>query len=126
MNAVKLLSLQNGSATFNRGKEEILPSTSYSGNVTVNQSGAPGIAPHFEVSFLIGAEVEAGGVLRSNYFSWACIVPAQTPDVSYRDVETDAARMLAPMLRSLADEIEKDVQRADNEVLASGADSSNV
>lgn len=91
--------------------------TARHGNVTTNiiNSGQPGFPAHYEVTFMIQTIVDHDGIETNNTFHWGCIVPEQNDRAQYRSVKDQAARQVAPMLRSLADKIEADLPKFDDQ-----------
>jgi hypothetical protein len=106
--------LRNGNIRFVKQVNEIEPTTEKNGNVTTNYSGQPGVPGHFETSFMIRIEMEENGIQFNNVFHWNDIVLSDKDAVPYRDIETIAARNLAPTLRAAADLIEQAVAEYDS------------
>jgi hypothetical protein len=110
MASIKDFQMGNGSVTF---RSEIEPTpetreTSKQGSVVVNtiNSATQGVPAYYEVSFMLNTTIEHDGVVASNIFHWTCLVSEKSDRAQYRSVEDQAARQIAPMLRSLADKIE--------------------
>jgi hypothetical protein len=99
--------LTAGEITFSK-EEKGRPATSETkDNVTINHVAIPGTPAHYEVTFMVSATFqEAEGLDFSNRFHLTCLVPEPSDRAQYRAVEDQAARQIAPMLRSLADKIE--------------------
>lgn len=107
---VKDARLGNGSITYMR---EIEPrpetrETSRHGNVTTNiiNQAIEGVPAHYEVTFMLNSTFETEGIQAHNVFHWNCVVVEKNERAPYRSIEDQAARQIAPMLRSLADRIE--------------------
>lgn len=114
MTKVKALRLGNGSVTYipvvePRPASSRTTKTDHNVSVTINDAAIPGTPAHYEVTFMIGADLEHGELESHNTFHLSCVVPEQSDTAQYRSVEDQAARQLAPMLRALADKIEADL-----------------
>jgi len=87
--------------------------TQRDGNVTINNIGTPGVPASFEVTSMITADHEAGDVKFHNIFHWKVVLVGLPKDAPYSEVDAEAARRLAPMLRDVADLIEQQVKAYD-------------
>lgn len=115
MTLLKDAQINNGSVSYNNGRETVPATTKRDGNVTINHSEIPGIPPHFEVSFLISPEYQNKGVEWSNIFHWKCIVLEKEENQSYRSVEMAGAEQVVAMLRDLASHLEKQIDTFNTE-----------
>ena len=79
-------------------------------SIVNDEIGSPA---HFEASFSISAAFSQNGLDFRNFLAWACVVPNEQDDAQFFEVETQAARQIAPMLRALADQVEKQVAEVD-------------
>ncbi|MDB5678649.1 hypothetical protein [Sphingomonas bacterium] len=98
-----------GSIKFIKAIEPTPTTSETEGNVTVKNMGSPGVPAYYDASFMLHAKHDKSGVTFSNIFHWNVIVNAKTIDAPYSEIEGAAALQIAPMLRELADEIEKQV-----------------
>jgi hypothetical protein len=110
---IKSVEFGSGSIEYSSGILATEDSEVTTGNVTVKNFGQPDYPAHFRVSFMIGSDFECEGVSVRNAFQFDCVVTEKDRNCSYNLVEAAAARKLAPMLRSIATEIEKSVQEFD-------------
>jgi hypothetical protein len=113
MATLENLEFGNGRVTY-VSKVDPTPRTERSdtnGNVTINNitEAQPGRPAFYDVTFILTANFENAGVKFSNVFSWECVVPEESDRAQYRSVEDQAAKQIAPMLRTLADQIEADL-----------------
>lgn len=111
---LKAVSFGNGEVTFYSEVEETPTTTTKSGNVTVNNVGRPGVPAYFEVQFMLNCQYVAGQIDAQNIFHFRALVTDKGRDTSYAEVEAEGARLLAPMLREIADNIEKQVAEFDS------------
>lgn len=103
----------NGSVRF-FGEVEPIPATSETrDNITINNMGQPGEPARFEVTYMIACDFEMDGVEVNNLFHWTVALTGVHRDDPYAGIEAEGARQLAPMLRSVADQIEKQVAEFD-------------
>jgi len=98
-----------GSVTYRYEIEAVPPSSKTEGNVTINNSGSPGCPAHYEVEPMITVDHDAGGVIFSNTFHWKVVVVGLPKNAPYSEIDAEAARQIAPMLRDAANLIEKQV-----------------
>jgi hypothetical protein len=95
-------------------KVDAVPTTSKTtGNTTVNVVGSPEKPGYFQTSFMLSCDFSEAGREFSNIFHWTVVTPLGDKSVSYTEVEADAARQLAPMLRAAADKVEQLVAEFD-------------
>ena len=111
----KLKSVNFGFGTVGYISEEpaVPATTETKGNVTVNDMGSPGKAAFWEVSNMFSCTFEAGDETFSNIFHLTTRIPGSTGATPYIELEAEAARQYAPMLRAIADSIEKQVAEFD-------------
>lgn len=79
------------------------------GNVTIVNQAQPGEPSHFVASFRIEATFEVEGLQTTNVLLWDVVIPEDDQFAPYRSVEDRAAKLIAPMLRSVADKLEADL-----------------
>lgn len=113
MSALKDVKLDNGSISYTPKFEGSPASIKTTGNVTVHNHEIKGVPAHFAASLFINATYEHDGIELSNMFTWNCLVSEPDDNATYRSVEDQAARQIAPMLRALADKIEADLPSFD-------------
>jgi len=113
MDDLTLTSFGNGSIRFVGKVDEVPPSTTVDGNVTINNSGTPGVPAHFETTTMIQAQIKVSDVTAFSTFHLNDVVLSENADVPYREIEYKAARRLAPMLRAIADQIDQEMARFD-------------
>ena len=101
------VSFGNGRVVFNSRVDAVPPSSETKGNVTINNMGQSGSPAHFEVTFMISVGGKVNNLDNKNIFHWTTVVPVEDQETSYREIESQGAQQLAPMLRSVADKIEK-------------------
>ena len=103
----------NGEIRF-VGKVDPVPASSKTtGNVTVNNSAQPGVPSHYLTNFMISAELEEKGLTARNVFQWNSVVLSDDQNAPYRAIEDQAVRQIAPLLRAVADEMDKAVAEFD-------------
>jgi len=116
---MKLTNFANGSVSYRPlqpGREASETST-VSGNVTVNVVNAEldPAPPCFRVTFFIGFSHGTVGPDESDFLNLTVQVPAESVDQSYMQIEEAAARQVPAALRALADAVEKDIARTDQD-----------
>lgn len=105
-------SLGHGLAEFIPGSPAVPSTSETNGNVTVHTQGSEATPSFFEVSFTIGVELRNGDAQTYWPTTISVPLPADDPDLSYREIETEAAHLLPEALRSVAAEIEHALERA--------------
>ena len=111
--AVKLVGFESGQIAY-QGTIEPTPATSTtSGNVTVTNTAQPGRPAHYDVSFTIHFETGDSPLQAATIFSVHLRLPGFGRDAPYGQVESLAARQVAPVLRAVADQIEQQVAEFD-------------
>lgn len=112
---VQIQNLKFGFGTLTyRGRVEAIPaSVVKQGNVTTHNAAQPGSPAYFEVAFQIQGHVEEDGVSEFHIFNLTVPLIDKPADSSYSEIEAEAAKQLAPMLRLFADEIERQVAETD-------------
>jgi len=103
--------MNNGTVQFFNAVEPRPARTETSGNVTINNNGTPGQPAHFKVNFIITAPCDLLDLVH-NVLHWTCVVPADTDEAQYRQVEDQAAQRLPSHLRALADALETQIAEA--------------
>lgn len=103
-----------GAVTFHNEVKAKKATSKTTGNVTINNSAQPGSPAHFDVSFMLSCDLTEGGLDFTNIFHWSVmVVPEAGKPALYGEVEGEAARQLAPMLRAVANTIEAEVAKTD-------------
>ena len=115
--APKLTSIEfgYGHVRYFKGVEAEPATTQTEGSVTINNAAIPAVPSSFEVSRQITANFEVDGLKFYNIFSWNCEFANAEMSTPYIEVDSQAARMIAPMLRAVADQIETEVAEFDKE-----------
>lgn len=103
----------NGEIRFVAKVDPVPASSKTTGNVTVNNSAQPGSPAHYRTSFMLSTDLEEEGVIASNVFHWNSVVLNDDQNASYRAIEDQAVRQIAPLLRAVADEMDKAVAEFD-------------
>lgn len=103
----------NGEIFYVAKVPEVPATTETKGNVTINNMGSPGVPSYFEVSFRTVATFDHDGVHRDFYLTPSIVISGHSKDSTFREIESKAARSVAPMLRAIADEIEQQVKDYD-------------
>ncbi|MBZ9808141.1 hypothetical protein [Mesorhizobium sp. ESP-6-2] len=106
---IKDLRLGNGSVTYHRKIDPVPDTKEINENVTIINKGSKGSPAYYEVTFMISSAIENDGLETRNTFHWNCLVAEADHNAAYRSVEDRGARLIAPMLRALADKIEKEL-----------------
>lgn len=114
-----------GSVQYIKEIEEVPATSKVTGNVTINNSGSPGVEGHFLVTFMLTHEDVNCSSSPRNIFHWTTAVFGMSQDASYAEVEAEAARQIAPALRDLATGVEKLVREFDEKVLAKASHQDN-
>ncbi|MDN3645079.1 hypothetical protein QWY75_02525 [Pontixanthobacter aestiaquae] len=105
-----------GSVQFIKEVEATPPTTKVEGNVTINNAGVAGKPEHFLVTFMLSCADDGPISQRDNIFHWTVAVSDLPRDTPYSEVEEAAARKLAPMLREVAESVEKLVSDFDGKM----------
>jgi hypothetical protein len=87
--------------------------TERDGNVTIHNEGSPGVPGHFRYSAMLSADFEEEGVKFHNIFHWETLIVGKPGGTPYAELDADAARHIAPMLRDVAASIEAQVAEYD-------------
>ena len=87
------------------------------GNLTVNVVGKPGKPPRWMATYTLNCEFESDAGRYTNVLGWTVQLPAENVhEARYFEVEAEGSRQIAPMLRAVANEIEKVVAQYDSEL----------
>ena len=86
--------------------DPVLETVEKHGNVTVRNAGSAGQPAYFEVAHQIQFYTEQSGISLFNVFSLTIPLTDILPDTPYTQIELEAARQLALVLRSCAQQIE--------------------
>ncbi|HZW15430.1 MAG TPA: hypothetical protein VFF66_04150 [Brevundimonas sp.] len=108
----------NGTVRYFSEVEPTPTTSKTTGNVTVNNMGQPGLPAYYEVTYMLSCDFEASGVEITNHVHWTAALTGVGRDAPYGEVEAEGARQIAPMLRSVADQIEKLVAEFDANLAA--------
>lgn len=109
MMELKSAGVGNGIVQFQKKVEPTAETKETTANFTIVNVSKPGVPSHFIVTFDVDASFEGGGLEARNFFAWTTVLPSDDQYASYRSVEDRAARLIAPMLRSVADRIEAEL-----------------
>lgn len=101
--------IQGGHVNFVRGEEPVPASSRVEGNVTYHTEAVEGSPDKFEVSFWTSATFEDDGGATRWFFQLPVQVTGMDRNQSFVDIEAAAADKLVPMLRSVADALEKQI-----------------
>lgn len=107
MTDLTLSSFGNGEIRYIAKIDAIPPTSETTDNVTIKNMGRDAVPGHFETSFMMQIKIEESGIDAYSTLHWNDVVLADRADISYRAIEDQAARRIAPMLRSLADRIDQ-------------------
>jgi hypothetical protein len=108
----------NGRVQFIRRTDAIPETVQQSGTVTFHNIGKPAVPGHYEVSFSVAFSVEGVAEPVQNHLLLSVVVPTEDDNASYRDIEARAARLVAPTLRAVADQIGQQVAEFDRQLAA--------
>jgi hypothetical protein len=86
------------------------PSSTTTGNVTVNTEGVPGRPAYFEATYVIAGHLDSDTVRLGSTLHIRVPVTGAPDDAPYRKVELQAARRIPDALRALADAVEKNLE----------------
>jgi hypothetical protein len=75
--------------------------------------GSPSRAGYFEVTYMLSCKFTADDDAQSNIFHWAVRLPGEAIKSPYADIEAEAARLIGPTLRAVADAVERQVAEYD-------------
>ncbi|WP_139802578.1 hypothetical protein [Aurantimonas sp. 22II-16-19i] len=103
----------NGSIEFERGIPGTPETVERSGNSTFITRAQPGTPAHFDATFMLVIRGENDGLEFSNTFHLSVPVPNDDHCATYRAIEAEAARLLAPVLRGASEEIDRMVAEFD-------------
>jgi len=105
-----------GQVRFNHAIEAIPATEQRDGNVILKNAAIPGQPAYFEISTMISAKHEESGISVSNIFYLNVILSGLAKDTPYAEVDAQAARKLAPLLRDMAESIERQVVEYDAKI----------
>ncbi len=105
-----------GAIAFRGGVAAEPASVVRQGNVTVHNEAKPGQPMSFEGSFQISCYSKEDAISLFNVFTVNLPVVGEPADSPYSAIESKAARQIAPMLRSIADEVERQIAEAEGTV----------
>ena len=84
------------------------------GSVTIRNAAIKGMPAYYDALFRISADLKEGPISFTNILSLRTVVQEADEHASYHSITWQAARKLAPMLRSLADQIDLEISELDN------------
>ena len=102
-----------GTLSFVQLRPETETRTERDADTTINYMGMPGRAAYCEVNYMITCNYKTDDDTFSNLFNWTVRLPGSLVDAPYSESEAEGARRIAPMLRAVADGIEKRVSDYD-------------
>ena len=102
--------IEHGEIAYVPEVPTVEPTSETTGNVTINNMGSPGTPAHFVVTFSTNATFETSGVRSSLYLRPNVVVTGESKESAFEAIEGLAAKCLAPMLREIADKIERQVE----------------
>lgn len=92
-----------------------MPTTSeVQGSTTYNTIGTPAVPASFEVEFRVYSSFEVGGRECEPYISITVPVATTNKKVEFLDIEDQAVAALSPMLRQIADALDKQMMELDS------------
>lgn len=109
------LKLGFGTLRYVAGEDEVPYSVTQTDDVTFHNHAKPGRPAYYDVSFQVSATVEIEGVSEFTVFSVSIPVIGKSGNSSYKEVESEAARQLAPVLRLFAEDIERQVAASEDQ-----------
>lgn len=113
---MQITSFANGTVRYVPGHPAVDASveTKVVGNVTTNihHSAVEAVPNHFMVNFSIRYTHESSGRVLHDFLTLDVAVPRDGQGQTYAQVETAGAEQLPAVLRSLADAVEADLDRA--------------
>jgi len=115
MSKLKKLSIGYGQVLFKAKIDAVAKTTRVEGNTTINNMGSPEVPANHQVNFYLGATCDADGKEHINGFSLDVVVHGIDPKASYFEIENAAALLLAPLLREIANDVEKQVNKSAEE-----------
>jgi len=119
---IELEELRYPEISFSKAAPEVPATSETTGNVTINNPGRPAEPSFFEAMLNIPVKTTWNGIdLHSGLFL-RLPVPTASDMMPYRDVCELALDQLAPLLRSLADQIEQDLEEVGKARLAKPAE----
>lgn len=101
--------IQGGQVNFVRGNDPAPATSRVEGNVTYHTEAVKGSPDKFEVNFWTSATFEEDDVQTGWFFQLPVHVTGFDRNQPFVDIESAAADKLVPMLRSIADAIEKQI-----------------
>lgn len=82
-------------------------------NITVKTPAIPSVPAHYSVIFPVSFEYEEGPHRSRSSIDFYCVVQDADENAPYREIESQAVLQIAPMLRSVADQIEQSISDFD-------------
>lgn len=119
---IDLTRFTNGEVRFQPERPGRPETTQVNGNVTVTNTAIAPTPSFFEVSFNIGVDLSIDGTRLSSSLHLSVPIHAERSDRSYEELENTAAELLPSMLRTTAELIEADLERASAEKAAREAE----
>jgi len=99
--------LQNGVISRVSGREASPRTEEFRDGITYINEAVEGTPPSFEVDFKIISSFRVGGDTAHPYISISVPVAVESKNTSFRDIEDQAVREVVPILRAVADAVEK-------------------
>lgn len=115
---VETVVLGPGAVAFKRGEPPLPASEETAGNIRIEHAARPGLPAHFEVAFQIEVIVSSGDALCRSILDLTVPMTSEDDATPYRQIESEAARSLAPAFRSVADRLQALVEAFDQEQAA--------
>lgn len=110
---IKLEQLRYPDIAFSNEVPAVPATTERDGNVTINNAAQPGSPAHFMSAVSIPITTTWNGVTMNSSIYLNLAVPAESARTQYREVCQRAVDQIAPLLRSLADQIEQELAEID-------------
>lgn len=104
----KTVNITYGKVAYRHEVPPVPETSRVEGNVTIKNVAQPGIPAYFQVDFRLDCEFDKDEPLGvSNSIFWTVNVTGLGPDASYKDIEAKASEQIVPMLRDVAEILEK-------------------
>ena len=109
---MKLTGLNNGTIEYIPSVAARSATSKTEGNVTFSQPAVPARPPHFKAHFTLSVSHSLGSLSEDSVLKFAFLIPAASDAGLYREIEDEAARLIGPALREIADQIDRDIEQA--------------
>lgn len=107
---LKTAFVSNGKIEFINGKDSVPTTSEVQRNTTINRIGTPEVPASFEVEFRVYSTFDVDGRECEPYISITVPVSTKDKKVEFLEIEDQAVAGLAPMLREIADALDKQME----------------